>query len=306
MSTTLPPGEAEWLEVDGLGEFASGTVSGIRTRRYHGLLVPATIPPAGRTVLVNGFEAWVDLPDATFAISAQRYSPDVLYPDGAKYLTLFRLEPWPAWTFELGQGIAIEQEFFAVHGSQTVALSWKLTGERSTSAKLRVRLLLSGRDFHSTHHENNAFQFEPLETAEKVIWRPYPDLPSIEARSNATYRHDPCWYRNFLYIEEQRRGLDCTEDLASPGVFEWEIRADPAVLLLSAQPTNANQSDGTSTFTTPCDTRKDRGDIGFLHRSGLPLMRILSSVVKDERLSQVIPGLATGAVTRSLLCAVFA
>jgi glycogen debranching enzyme len=56
MRTTLPPGEAEWLAPDGLGGFAGGTVSGVRTRRYHGLLVPATMPPAGRTVLVNGFE----------------------------------------------------------------------------------------------------------------------------------------------------------------------------------------------------------------------------------------------------------
>jgi glycogen debranching enzyme len=56
MSTPLPSREAEWLEADGSGGFASGTVSGVRSRRYHGLLVPATMPPAGRTVLVNGFE----------------------------------------------------------------------------------------------------------------------------------------------------------------------------------------------------------------------------------------------------------
>jgi predicted glycogen debranching enzyme len=129
-----------------------------------------------------------------------------------------------------------------------VALSWKLTGEGSAPAKLRVRPLLSGRDFHSTHHENGVFKFGPIEQAEKVIWHPYPDLPSIEARSNGVYHHDPCWYRNFLYVEEQRRGLDCIEDLASPGVFEWEISADPAVLVFSAQPTNANHSGGTLYF----------------------------------------------------------
>jgi glycogen debranching enzyme len=50
----------EWLEADGLGGFASGTVSGIRTRRYHALLLAATKPPAGRVVLVNGFDAWVE------------------------------------------------------------------------------------------------------------------------------------------------------------------------------------------------------------------------------------------------------
>ena len=71
---------AEWLEADGLGGFASGTVSGIRTRRYHALLLTATTPPAGRMVLVNGFDAWVETPDGTFAISSQRYAPDVVHP----------------------------------------------------------------------------------------------------------------------------------------------------------------------------------------------------------------------------------
>jgi predicted glycogen debranching enzyme len=165
---------------------------------------------------------------ATLAISSQRYNPDILYPDGASRLSSFRLEPWPIWTFELAEGLAIEQEFFAVHGTQTVALSWRILGDSSVPAKLRVRPLLSGRDFHSTHHENNSFQFAAIEKPEQIIWHRYQDLPSIEARSNGTYRHDPCWYRNFLYVEEQRRGLDCIQDLASPGVFEWEISTDPA------------------------------------------------------------------------------
>jgi len=71
MPPSLPPGEAEWLESDGLGGFASGTVSGVRTRRYYGLLVPATMPPAGRTVLVNGFDAWVEPSGKSFPISHQ-------------------------------------------------------------------------------------------------------------------------------------------------------------------------------------------------------------------------------------------
>ena len=187
MSTTLPPRDAEWLEADGSGGFASGTVSGVRTRRYHGLLVPATMPPAGRTVLVNGFEAWVELSGATFAISSQRYNPDVFYPNGVDRLSSCRLEPWPIWTFDLSDGFAIEQEFFAVHGSQTVALSWRLAGDSSVPAKLRIRPLLSGRDFHSTHHENSSFQFAAIQKPERVIWHPYQDLPSIEARSNGTY-----------------------------------------------------------------------------------------------------------------------
>src|SRR5271155_3021413 len=94
--------KSEWLEADGLGGFASGTVSGIRTRRYHALLLAATTPPAGRMVLVNGFDAEVETASVEtagrFALTTQRYSPGVDAPDGVTRLESFDLEPWPQWT----------------------------------------------------------------------------------------------------------------------------------------------------------------------------------------------------------------
>ena len=65
----------EWLEADGLGGFASGTSTGPRTRRYHGLLLAATTPPTGRVMLVDGLEAWVETAAGRYAISSQRYAP---------------------------------------------------------------------------------------------------------------------------------------------------------------------------------------------------------------------------------------
>src|SRR5213082_3653500 len=99
---------AEWIEADGLGGFASGTVSGIRTRRYHALLLTATSPPAGRVVLVNGFEAWLEGPSGTFALTSQRYAPDVIHPDGAERIEAFEPDPWPSWVFALPDGTRIE------------------------------------------------------------------------------------------------------------------------------------------------------------------------------------------------------
>src|SRR5687767_5393957 len=84
----------EWLEADGLGGFASGTVSGIRTRRYHALLLTALTPPTGRVVLVSGLEAWVVTPAGSYALSSHRYTPGVIYPDGASRLRAFILDPW--------------------------------------------------------------------------------------------------------------------------------------------------------------------------------------------------------------------
>ncbi|HKD99382.1 MAG TPA: glycogen debranching enzyme N-terminal domain-containing protein, partial [Planctomycetota bacterium] len=72
--------EREWLEADGLGGFASGTVSGIRTRRYHALLLVAKRPPTERVVLVNGFDAWIEKDGRRIAVSSQRYAPDVVHP----------------------------------------------------------------------------------------------------------------------------------------------------------------------------------------------------------------------------------
>jgi hypothetical protein len=118
--------EAEWLEADGLGGFASGTVSGIRTRRYHALLLAATTPPTGRMVLVNGLEVWLETPSGQVALSAQRYTPDVVYPDGQQRIAAFRHEPWPCWTFCLEDGSELTQEVVASHERGHVIVRWSL------------------------------------------------------------------------------------------------------------------------------------------------------------------------------------
>ena len=79
----------EWLEVDGLGGFASGTTAGIRTRRYHALLLTATMPPSERKTLVNGIEAWIETAHGHWFLTSQRYAPDVVYPDGQTHIKGF-------------------------------------------------------------------------------------------------------------------------------------------------------------------------------------------------------------------------
>src|SRR5262245_8162513 len=120
----------EWLEADGLGGFASGTSTGIRTRRYHALLLTATTPPTGRMVLVNGFDGWVETANGTFMLSSQNYSPGVVGGDGAQRIEAFGWEPTPHWIYKLEDGTRIELEIFAVKGKPITCLSWKLLGPR--------------------------------------------------------------------------------------------------------------------------------------------------------------------------------
>jgi len=242
---SLPPIDAEWLEVDGLGGFASGTVSGIRNRRYHALLLAATTPPSGRMALVNGFDAWVETPGGSIAVSSQRYTPDVVHPGGVSRLETFTHEPWPTWTWRLDDGLAIEQEVFAVHGKPAVFIAWRLVGEAQGPVILKARPFLSIRDFHGTQHENGAFRSTPDESFEHVSWQPYDGAPGVVARSNGHYRHDPTWYRNVLYREEAARGLDASEDLESPGVFQWDLGAKPAVWLFTPDTDRLNHLEST-------------------------------------------------------------
>jgi predicted glycogen debranching enzyme len=229
----------EWLEADGLGGFASGTVSGIRTRRYHALLLTATNPPAGRFVFVNGFDASVETADRTYALSSQLYTPDIMHPDGARRIAEFKPELWPRWVYGLEDGTKIQQEIFVVHGASVVCLSWRLlTPDRN--AVLSLRLFFSGRDYHSMHHENSMFQFEPRHDGNRLVWHPYPGIPGIIALHNGEYLHQPDWYRNFLYQEERARGLDFVEDLTSPGTIHWDLARSEAILILAAEGFDGN------------------------------------------------------------------
>jgi predicted glycogen debranching enzyme len=223
----------EWLEADGLGGFASGTVCGIRTRRYHALLLDAVRPPSDRMVLVNGLDAEVELSDAgKFALSTQRYAPGVDSPDGIVRLEKFELEPWPRWTYAVPGG-KVAHELFVPKGHPVVVLRWTWEGPAASPVRLHVRPFFSGRDFHGTHHENPAFCFEPVTTSEGQHWNFYPGVPEMMARSNGVYHHEPAWYRNFLYDEEAARGLDAVEDLAMPGRYEFDLAAGAAVLIFS-------------------------------------------------------------------------
>ena len=225
----------EWLEADGLGGFASGTVAGIRTRRYHALLLTATTPPTGRVVLVNGFDAWVTTSAGRYAITSQSYGPDVTYPDGGSRADAFTLEPWPRWTFTLPDGTRVAQEIFVPKGASAAAVAWKLVSGTGAVA-LEVRPFLSGRDYHSLHHENPSFHFEAAAAGDGSLrFQTYADLPAIAMRANGTWAPGPEWYRNFVYAEERARGLDFAEDLASPGTLRFDLSRGEGIWLMAAE-----------------------------------------------------------------------
>src|SRR4029079_9363455 len=137
----------------------------------------------------------------TFALTTQRYAPDVRHPDGASRIVSFTAEPRPTWEFATPDGTRLLQEILVEHGTGTVLVTWSLIAADGP-VTLRVRPFLSGRDYHSLHHENAAFRFDPDLKDAMVAFRPYDGVPCIVSSSNGAYRHAPDWYRNFLYGAE--------------------------------------------------------------------------------------------------------
>lgn len=227
------PLRGEWLEADAQGGFASGTVDGARTRRYHALLLVATTPPTGRMVLVNGIDAFVTSGGREWPLSTQHYGPDVTYPRGLDHIADFAAEPWPRWTFRGEDGTTVVQEIVVERDTGSVLIAWRrVSGDGP--ATLRVRPLLSGRDYHALMRENGAFDFTVRVMGGNACWHPFRGVPPVCVLSTGAYRDAPDWYRDFRYAEETARGLDDREDLAAPGVFTFALEEGEAVLVLRA------------------------------------------------------------------------
>src|ERR1700693_5216859 len=141
----------ECLETNGIGGFASSTIVGLNTRRYHGLLVAATKPPVGRQVLLSNLEETLLIDGKPVELSANRY-PGVIHPQGFRYLNQFRLNPFPIFTYEI-EGIVIEKSAFMIHGENTTVVQYELkTDDGMPTAQnvwLELRPLIAFRDYHS-------------------------------------------------------------------------------------------------------------------------------------------------------------
>ena len=258
----LPDTENEWLETDGLGAFASGTSSGVRTRRYHNVLMIAKNPPSERVILVNGFDVWVETPHGTFPISTQAYADNVFWPEGFLLSRSFVSTPWPTWIYDLGQSLQIKQELFVSDRVQGTAIRWQVIGS-AAGVKLHVKPFLSARDYHSMHHENDDMNLETRIRNGKVAWQPYSDSPEIFAETTGEFEAKPEWFRSFHYAKEDLRGLDAMEDLGCPGEFHFELEKSEAILLLGAgqelsSQINSADSSADRVFATVHDSELDR------------------------------------------------
>jgi len=245
----------EWLETNGLGGFASSTITGLNSRRYHGLLVAATRPPVGRVVLLSKLEETIIIDDKRYDLSVNQY-PGVTHPNGHHYLKSFRLDPFPIFVYEV-DGIEIEKLVFIVNGENTTVVRyrarwlnpWTLAttaGPDITAGRfvLEIRPLIAFRDYHSLAHENASIDPTLRLQNGLATTRPYTGMPELHlAHNSAEVAGTGHWYRDFEYELERQRGLDYREDLFNPMVLRFDMTNDrTADLIASTEPRDARHA----------------------------------------------------------------
>lgn len=224
----------EWIETNGIGGYASSTLSGANTRRYHGLLVAATNPPLGRVVMLSKFEESLIVNGAAYELSSNQY-PGTIDPEGYKFLTGFRLDPYPIWTYEIA-GLEIERSIFMLDGENTTVIRWKIKNGESEQAQLLIKPLLAFRDHHHLRHEDGDFDGDYRADKGMVSIQPYSEMPALYMAHDAeTIEHQGHWYRDLEYAIEQERGFDFREDLYQPFSLAFDLPAG-ATIIASTEP----------------------------------------------------------------------
>jgi predicted glycogen debranching enzyme len=228
--------QREWLVTNGIGGFASGTVSGNLTRRYHGLLLAALHPPVGRTQMVAKLDETARYDGADYPLSTNRWLSGTVEPKGYLNIESFQLEgTTPVWQFAIGDAL-LEKRIWMQQGENTTFVQYSLI-RASNALELECKTLVNYRDYHSTTHAGNwQMQVENVEHGLKVTAfdGATPFYLSCRDASIET-RHD--WHRDFFLPLEQYRGLDTSEDHLFAGVFRFQLQqGQTATIILSTNP----------------------------------------------------------------------
>lgn len=227
----------EWLVTNGLGGYASGTVSGVITRRYHGLLIAALPGPLGRMMMLPHLSEMVRLPNGmSYRLSGEEREAGDLQVYGARYLAEFRLETGlPVWQYDV-EGVVLEKRVLLPHEQNTVYVNYRLvSGPEGVRLKLMPSLHFRSHDAAVDSPLPERFTLSGEEDRYEVCAGD--DLPPLRlflhGRGKA-FTSEPKKVRDIYFRIEAGRGYPSRGDLWTPGYFRADLALHHEVTLVAS------------------------------------------------------------------------
>ncbi|MCE7989903.1 MAG: glycogen debranching protein [Caldilinea sp. CFX5] len=239
-------GTREWLVTNGIGGYAAGTVAGVLSRRYHGLLVAALKPPLGRTLLATKLDETATYNGQVYPLFANVWQGAVVDPLGFHQLDHFYLDgTTPVWEYTCADAM-LEKRIWMQQGQNTTYVRYRLQ-RASQPLHLTLKALVNYRDYHSSTHAGDwRMQIDPVSNGLRVnAYDGATPFYLLSDHAQAEARHE--WYRNFALSVEAYRGLDSSEDHLYAGDFTVTLQPGEAVTLIFSTNATANL-DGMSAY----------------------------------------------------------
>jgi len=229
----------EWLVTNGIGGYASGTVAGNQTRRYHGLLVAALRPPVGRVQLVSAIDEIVHYAGTDFSLATHRWASGAIDPKGFLSLEDFHLEgSMPVWTYALDDAL-LEKRIWMCQGENTTFIQYTLV-RAGNALEMDLKALVNYRDFHSLTDAGN-WRMNVAAVEHGVRIAAFDGATPFYLKSgagNCEPRHE--WYRGYYYAAEAERGLSDREDRLFAALFRTTLELGSSVTFVATTEARAS------------------------------------------------------------------
>jgi len=236
----------EWLVTNGIGGYASGTIAGLLTRRYHGLLIAALNPPLGRTLLLTKFDEIADYNQQSYSLSANRWADGTVSPEGYHHIERFFLEgTTPVWQFSLSDA-QLEKRIWMEPGCNTTCVKYTLI--RATQPlNLTLKAFVNDRDYHGST-QSNGWQMSVEPIAQGIQITAFPGATPLYLLSPTVVTPAHEWYYGFDLAVERDRGLSDREDHLHAATFTATLDPGAALTLVASTQPQPDLSEETFKF----------------------------------------------------------
>jgi len=226
----------EWLVTNGLGSYASGTIAGVQTRRYHGLLIAALNPPLARTLLLEKFDETARYDSKDYALFANQWASGEVEPHGYDLLDSFYLDgTTPVWIFSFADAL-LEKRLWMQPGHNTTYIQYTLI-RATSSLELTLKAIVNYRDHH--HTTENIFPMR-VESRPRGVQLTPPNNGTpfviLSDRGTVTPSHD--WYAGYHMAVEAYRGLPDTENHLHAATFSATLSTGQSLTLIASTEPN--------------------------------------------------------------------